>query len=328
MPYEIIRQDITKMHTDAIVSAANAKLSGGGGVDGSIRRAAGAGLAAECRAIGGCAVGDAVITGGYDLPARYVIHAVGPVWRGGHQGECALLAACWRKSLELARQNDVKSIAFPLISAGTYRFPRELALKIAIDQVSDFLMHCDMQVYIVIFDRESLNIGRRLHRDIRQFIDDVYAESHADRRIRSQMQYDALCDEAGEVCRSCAPQPSLAEMLQSLDESFSQSVLRLIDERGMTDAQCYKRANVDRKLFSKIRGDVHYRPGKRTAVALAIALELDMDQTQALLQKAGFALSRSSKFDVIIEYFIRSGNYDINEINQALFDFDQQLLGV
>lgn len=324
MPYEIIRQDITKMHTDAIVSAANADLSGGGGADGSIRRAAGAGLETECRAIGGCAVGDAVITGGYDLPARYVIHAVGPVWRGGAWGERDKLASCWRKSLELARQNDCKSIAFPLISAGSYGFPRDLALKIAIDQVSDFLMHCDMQVYIVIFDRESMNIGKRLHSDIRQFIDDVYADAHANLRNSKQLaqyEYDACCS---------APMQSesLEEMLKNLDESFSQSVLRLIDERGMTDAQCYKRANVDRKLFSKIRGDVHYRPGKRTAVALAIALELNMDQTQALLQKAGFALSRSSKFDVIIEYFIRSGNYDINEINQALFDFDQQLLGV
>lgn len=324
MPYEIIRQDITKMHTDAIVCAANAELSGGGGVDGSIRRAAGAGLEAECRAIGGCAVGDAVITGGYNLPARYVIHAVGPIWRGGMWGEREKLAACWQKSLELARQNDCRSIAFPLISAGTYGFPRDLALKIAIDQVSDFLMRCDMQVYIVIFDRESMNIGRRLHRDIRQFIDDVYADAHANlrnsRRI-SQYEYDA--------CYSAPMQSeSLEEMLKELDESFSQSVLRMIDERGMTDAQCYKRANVDRKLFSKIRGDAHYRPGKRTAVALAIALELNMDQTQALLQKAGFALSRSNKFDVIIEYFIRSGNYDINEINQALFEFDQQLLGV
>ena len=228
MPYEIIRQDITKMHTDAIVCAANAELSGGGGVDGSIRRAAGAGLEAECRAIGGCAVGDAVITGGYNLPARYVIHAVGPIWRGGMWGEREKLAACWQKSLELARQNDCRSIAFPLISAGTYGFPRDLALKIAIDQVSDFLMRCDMQVYIMIFDRESMNIGRRLHRDIRQFIDDVYADAHANlrnsRRI-PQYEYDA--------CYSAPMQSeSLEEMLKELDESFSQSVLRLIDERG------------------------------------------------------------------------------------------------
>ena len=328
MPYEIIRNDITKMRVDAIVNAANERLLGGGGVDGCIHRAAGPELLAECRRLHGCRTGDAKLTKGYNLPARYVIHTVGPVWHGGNHGEAQLLASCYRRSLEIAKEYDCKTVAFPLISSGVYGYPKAEALRIAVDTISDFLLENDMLVYIVIFDRGSLHISEKLYRNIAQYVDDNYVDAHSDdlesRRLQMNLASKSIMMDS---CDMCAPSISLEDRLMQLDESFSQMVLRKIDESGMTDAQCYKKANLDRKLFSKIRGDVLYKPSKRTAIALGIALELPRGELGDLLAKAGFALSRSNKFDVIVEYFISEGNYDLTEINEALFDFDQPLLG-
>lgn len=343
MPIQIIRNDITRVHADAIVNAANPALVPGGGVCGAIHRAAGPGLAQECKALGGCMTGRAKITKGYDLPCRYVIHAVGPVWNGGWRGEEKLLASCYQESLALAVQYQCRSIAFPLISSGIYGYPKAQALKIAADTIRDFLlaMEEDLMVSIVIFDTESYHISEKLYAGVTAFIDDYYAGSRMERdrrsRIRQEMEmHREACSAASDCAPNAAPQPflsvqcsvgSLEQALQELDESFSQMVLRKIDEKEMTDPQCYKKANLDRKLFSKIRGDIHYQPSKRTALALAIALELSLPETEILLKKAGLALSHSSKFDVIIEYFIRTGNYNLFEINQTLFDFDQMLLG-
>ena len=291
----------------------------------------------ECRTLGGCEVGKAKVTGAYRLPCKYVIHTVGPVWSGGGTGEKALLESCYRESLALAKEKKCESVAFPLISSGIFGYPKDQALKVAVDIISDFLFNNDMTVYIVIFDRASFMIGEKLFADIAEYIDDNYAEEHTDRRRelyrRNMTDYAPVYDklytaqtEAEEtVCAD--PADSLDDALNHLDESFSQMLLRKIDEKGMTDAQCYKKANIDRKLFSKIRGDVHYRPSKPTAIAFAIALELPLWETEELLKKAGFALSHSSKFDIIIEYFINRGNYNIFEINEALFAFDQSLLG-
>ena len=337
MPLEIVRNDITKMAVDAIVNAANSSLSGGGGVDGCIHRAAGEELLNECRTLGGCEVGRAKVTGAYRLPCKYVIHTVGPVWYGGSMGEKALLESCYRESLALAKEKKCESVAFPLISSGIFGYPKDQALRVAVDVISDFLFSNDMTVYIVIFDRASFTIGEKLFADIEEYIDDYYAEEHTDRRRelyrRNAPDCASVCDkfcadrtEAEEtVCAALSE--SLDDALKHPDESFSQMLLRKIDEKGMTDVQCYKKANIDRKLFSKIRGDVHYRPSKPTAIAFAIALELPLWETEELLKKAGFALSHSSKFDIIIEYFINRGNYNIFEINEALFAFDQSLLG-
>ncbi len=335
MPLQIVRNDITKMTVDAIVNAANSSLLGGGGVDGCIHRAAGKGLLNECRALGGCETGDAKITGAYKLPCKYVIHTVGPVYHGGNYGEKSLLESCYRKSLELAKEHNCESVAFPLISSGIYGYPKDMALKVAIDIISDFLLENEMSVYIVIFDKKAYQISEKLFTDIAEYIDDRYVDEHTDYR-RESMRINMppvmaveLCECQAPVCESVAmPKAvSLEDAVNQIDESFSQMLLRKIDENGMTDAQCYKRANIDRKLFSKIRGDVHYKPSKPTAIAFAIALELSLDETVDMLKKAGFALSHSNKFDIIIEYFISKGNYNIFEINEALFAFDQSLLG-
>ncbi len=353
MPLEIVRNDITKMKVDAIVNAANQTLLGGGGVDGAIHHAAGPELLAECRTLGGCETGSARITGAYRLPCRYVIHAVGPRWHGGHHGERDKLVSCYRTSLELAKANKCETVAFPLISSGIYGYPKDKALKVAIDTISDFLFENEMTVYLVIFDKAAYQISEKLFKDIAEYIDDHYVEEHTDLR-REQMRSlylgdAALFDSVPQATVPAAPivqaqpgapaasivqaQPgapaasSLDEAIRMIDESFSEMLLRKIDERGITDAQCYKKANIDRKLFSKIRSDKLYKPSKPTVLAFAIALELPLGETQEMLMKAGFALSHSNKFDIIVEFFISQGNYNIFEINEALFAFDQNLLG-
>lgn len=344
MPIQIVRNDITKMQVDAIVNAANNTLLGGGGVDGCIHRAAGKGLLEECKTLGGCETGQAKITKGYNLPCKYVIHTVGPIWHGGNAGEKALLESCYRSSLELAKAYGCETVAFPLISAGVYRYPKAQALQVAVDMITSFLIENDMLVYIVIFDKTSFQIGEKLFSDIASYIDDKYVETNfefihtrTDESGQSVLlgETNILPAESEPVaisapCYPTASAPkaaSLQDMVDQIDESFSQMLLRKIDEKGMTDAQCYKKANVDRKLFSKIRSDIHYRPRKTTAIAFAVALELDLDETKDMLMKAGFALSHSNKFDIIIEYFISHKNYNIFEINEALFAFDQSLLG-
>ena len=337
MPLKIVRNDITKMKVDAIVNAANESLLGGGGVDGAIHRAAGEGLLAECRTLGGCKTGEARITGGYNLPAKYVIHTVGPIYRGGNHKEEALLESAYRESLMLARAHGCESVAFPLISSGAYGYPKDEALEVAVRTIGEFLFENDMTVYLVIFDRASFSIGEELFSDISEYIDDRYAELH---EVRRQRSIDFVCSappppprsrkkNAVEECESVpfSLDTDLDYALRRLDESFSEMLLRKIDESGMTDAECYKKANIDRKLFSKIRSDSHYRPSKPTVIAFAIALRLDLYETSEMLKKAGFALSHSNKFDIIIEYFIKKRIYDIFKINEALFAFDQSLLG-
>ena len=345
MPLRIVRNDITKMNVDAIVNAAKASLLGGGGVDGCIHRAAGPELLAECRTLGGCKTGDARITKAYRLPCKYVIHTVGPVWNGGGFGEEALLASCYRTSLALAKEHGCETVAFPLISSGSFGYPKDRALRTAVNSIGEFLRENDMTVYLVIFDRKAYQIGGALFTDIAAYIDDHYVEEHTDlrreslrwmspslrppipRRGKAAETLAAPVAEDGAKALSVSPAGGLDELLAHLDAGFSETLLRLIDRSGRKDSEIYKRANVDRKLFSKIRGNPGYKPSKATALAFAIALELDLEETKDLIARAGYALSASSKFDVIIEYFIARGKYDIFEINEALFAFDQSLLG-
>ncbi len=329
MPLTIIRQDITKMPVDAIVNAANPSLLGGGGVDGAIHRAAGPQLRLACQKLGGCPTGQAKITKGFGLPCRYVIHTVGPVWRGGSFGEKDALTSCYLTSLQLALRAHCKTVAFPLISAGAYGYPKDQALRVAVDTIGRFLLTHELTVFLVVFDKAAYRISQETYCDIQSFIDDRFVESHQDSRA-GQWQRGEAADFMGFSMAAPAfstPPVSLEDAVSQLDESFTDMLLRKIDEKGMTDAQCYKKANLDRKLFSKIRKNRQYHPSKPTALALAVALELSLSETKELLQKAGFALSHSQKFDLIVEYFIQKGCYDIFAINEALFAFDQSLLG-
>ncbi len=342
MPLEIVRNDITQMAVDAIVNAAKESLLGGGGVDGCIHRAAGPELLAACKTLGGCKTGDAKVTKAYRLPCKYVIHTVGPVWNGGQYGEKEKLASCYRTSLALAKALGCETVAFPLISSGIYGYPKDQALRVAVDTIGEFLMEHDMTVYIVIFDRAAYQISGKLFANIAAYIDDHYVDEHTDSHRERLRRLSRLESKATKVCEDaasdfmaapCAPMAmrvagtSLDDMLGELDAGFSETLLKLIDRTGKKDSEIYKKANIDRKLFSKIRNNPAYKPSKTTAIAFAIALELDLEETRDFIARAGFALSHSNKFDVIIEYFIKQKNYDIFEINEALFAFDQSLLG-
>lgn len=337
MPLEIVRNDITKMPVDAIVNAAKESLLGGGGVDGCIHRAAGPELLAECRTLGGCKTGDAKLTKAYHLPCKYVIHTVGPVWHSGEHGEREKLASCYRTSLALAKEHGCETVAFPLISSGVYGYPKDQALRVAVNTIGEFLMENDMTVYIVIFDRAAYQISGKLFSDIAEYIDDHYVDEHTDSRRerlyrlkRLEMEESLVCEKSAAPCAPMAVGAvscGLDDLLNDLDAGFSETLLKLIGRTGKKDSEIYKKANVDRKLFSKIRNNPDYKPSKTTAIAFAIALELDLEETKDFIARAGFALSHSNKFDVIIEYFIKQKKYDIFEINEALFAFDQSLLG-
>ncbi len=339
MPLQIIRQDITKMAVDAIVNPSNRRLRPGGGIDAAIHQAAGEGLLLDCIALGGCPLGEARITKGHNLSCKYVIHTAGPMWEGGECGEKELLESCYKECLKLAVKYGVETIAIPLISSGLYGYPKDKVLKLAIQIISEFLFENEMLVYLVVFDKKAYEFSEKLFKDITSYIDDNYVAEHSDcfsdctPYMSQRSAYNPGVARWNAPVTSCIPKESISEKsdldskLKELDESFSQMLLRKIDEKGMTDTECYKKANINRKLFSKIRSDVNYRPSKPTVIAFAISLELSLKETEEMLRKAGFALSHSNKFDVIIEYFISNGIYDVFEINETLFTFDQNLLG-
>lgn len=340
MPFSIVRNDIARVRADVLVNAANERLAAGGGVCGAIFDGAGASkMAAACAQVGHCPTGSAATTPGFDLPCRWVVHAVGPIWRGGTHGERNLLRSCYRSVFAEVVRLGATSVAFPLISAGIFGYPVREALDVARAEASAFLDgHPDVEVTLVVFTRDVVAQGVALLGELREYVDDAYVERSPHLYDRSAELRELRAPEAHPfVAASLAvpapaaggpvPPDELAERLAHLDASFSEVLLALIDERGLTDAQVYRRANLSRQLFSKIRSKPDYRPSKPTAVALALALGLTLPQTQELLAHAGLTLSRSSKFDVIVEFYLARGVHDVMTVNEALFAFDQPLLG-
>ena len=373
MSFQIIRNDITKVKADAIVNTANPEPVFASGTDSAVYHAAGeALLLAERRKIGHIEPGEAAVTDAFALPAHFIIHTVGPSWIDGKHEEFLLLASCYRKSLLLARQLGCRSIAFPLISTGVYGFPKDKALSIALREISTFLEDSEMEVTLVVFDRQSFDLSASLVKAVSQYIDQNYVdersseeycfgslreeglvrESARRRSLSRRKRKEELSGEgsvgnllpsskeasshpqASSPAKASSPpeafsskKRSLQDVMSHVGENFQTCLLRLIDERGLTDAQVYKRANIDRKLFSKIRCNPSYTPGRKTAIALAIALELNLDETTDLLRRAGIALSPGSRFDLIIRYCLENGIYDIMTINALLFDYDQPQLG-
>lgn len=329
MPFEIVRNDIVNMKVDAIVNTANPRPIIGAGTDKAVHDKAGARLLLARKEIGNIAVGEAAITPAFDLDANYVIHTAGPIWKDGRSGEEDLLASCFRNSLGIAKKKACESIAFPLISTGSYGFPKPLALQIAVREISSFLMENEMQVYLVVFEKQSFELSEKLFKSVSSYIDANYVSDkmnleYGTSKVRRRNYEDILLHESSYEITS--KMPNLDGMLNNLDRGFSETLLDLIDRTGKKDSEIYKKANVDRKLFSKIRNNVNYKPSKATALAFAIALELSMDETDDLLARAGIALSQSNKFDVIVRYFIENKKYDIFELNSVLFEFDQPLI--
>ena len=342
MPLQILRQDITKMRVDAIVNTTNEEMIGYSGVDLAIHTIAGAELDAECAKLAPLGLGQAKLSGAYGLPCKCVIHTSGPVWRGGLVGESIILRSCYIESLKLAVKSGCRSVAFPLISSGVYGYPKDQVLKFAIQTITEFLFDHELTVYLCVFDKESYSFSQKLFSDIQEFINDEYVDEHdedfyenfddsIDEMPMAKCIQAPMCADAMMPCKretSSDAGKSLREYMKQMDRSFQEMLFDLIDESGMTDVECYKKANVDKRTFSKIKSNKDYKPSKQTVIAFAISLQLDMDTTQELLATAGFTLSRSKVFDKIIRYFIHNSNYDIFEINEALFEFDQQLLGV
>lgn len=364
MPFKIVRNDITKVKADAIVNTANPKPIFASGTDSAIYHAAGEiELLTERKKIGDIAPGNVAVTPAFHMDARYIIHTVGPVWIDGKHGEEQTLFSCYDKSLQKALELGCKSIAFPLISTGVYGFPKDLALQIAISVISSFLMKNDMLISLVVFDRKAFELSGNLFQGVDTFIDENYvrekkAKEYSRRYERSErgdsnrrfrdvpeeeiyryqeeeklQTYKYQVEKQSEPLADMnTPMPSMVggnldDLMNHVGETFQQRLLRFIDERDLSDTSVYKKANIDRKLFSKIRCNEDYKPKKKTAVALAIALELDIDDMKDLLARAEIALSPSNKFDLIIEYFISHKEYNVYKINLALFQHNQPILG-
>ena len=356
MPFEIVRNDIVNMQVDAVVNTANPNPVIGSGVDSGIHKKAGHELLTARQKIGCIDFGDAVITSGFGLDAKYVIHTVGPIWVDGNHEEEKILSSCYRKSLALAKKQGCESIAFPLIATGNYGLPKPRALQIAVREISSFLLENEMQIYLVVFGKEAFALSEKLFKSVSSYIDEnyirsktldeygpenTYAARFERRRIRERLERSNRIHEdmyPSQALEECLAMPAMApapmdsddwgQLLKDLDAGFSETLLKLIDRSGKKDSEIYKKANVDRKLFSKIRNNMDYKPSKTTALAFAFALELDVDETKDFIGRAGFALSHSSKFDVIVEYFLVNRNYNVFELNEVLFAFDQPLIGV
>ena len=356
MPFQIIRNDITKVKADAIVNTANPDPEVGGGTDTAIYQAAGWDeLLEERKKIGPIEPGHTEYTPAFRLNAKYIFHTVGIFWIDGKHQERQNLRACYRSALSLAAKLSCESIAFPLLASGSYGYPKEVALDIARVEIEKFLRKHEMKVILVVFDRKAFELSRNLVGGIEEYIDEHSVRKLDEEEYRVDRYYErlwraALDDDPRASARKnlnrrpesdstvtelrsyiLPPEPkqkkSLNEILEDTGKTFQQKLFCLIDEKGLDDVDVYKRANMTRQTFSKIRSNAAYKPKKKTAVALAIALQLDMEETEDLLMRAGFALSTSSKFDLIISYFIDNQDYDTYKINCALFDYGQPILG-
>ena len=342
MPFEIVRNDITHMQVDAIVNAASRLPRVNAGVDAAIHQKAGPALLAARKEIGYIQPGTAAITPAFNLDAKYVIHAATPFWAGGLRSEVMCLRQAYDMCLDLAVKHNCDSIAFPLLAAGNHGFPQNKALQVAISAFSEFLMDHEMQIYLVVFGQDSLQASEKLFQNIRCYIDENYVAEyeletyggvHEDRR-RKRYQLQPL-DEKQEACMAmpCVPMPreksalSLDEFIKKKDAGFTETLLKLIKQKGLKNSVVYKKANISKQHFSKLINDPDAKPSKQTAIALALALELDLEGTRDLIGRAGYALTNSNTFDLIIRYFIEHKQYNVIEINIALYEFDQSLLG-
>ncbi len=339
MPFKIIRNDITKMRVDAIVNTANAEPVFESGTDRAVYLAAGPDkLLKARRKIGVLEEGDTAVTPGFQLPAKYIIHAVSPIYIDGGCGEEEKLRKCYKGSLELAKAKRCKSIAFPLIATGSFGYPRDKGMKIALQEIQNFLLAHDMMVYLVVFDEDSVRVSGQLFDEIESYVDAHYVGR---RMIEEYAAFDSALQDTAEIPplppilpkaptmrsasemsrREAAPARSLQELVNNVGETFQQRLLRLIAEKGMTTVEAYKAAYKDKKFFYKISKNVNYQPTKHTVYAFALALKLSLDETKDLLASAGLAISQSSRFDIIMQYVFEHEIYDFYTIDCILYDF-------
>ena len=351
MPFTIVRNDITNMHVDAIVNTANPRPVIGSGTDTAIHEKAGPRLLLAREQIGDIPRGSAAITPAFDLPTKYVIHAVGPAWYGGQHNEESILRSAYDNALRLAVENHCESIAFPLMSSGNYGFPKDRALSVAIGAFSDFLMEHEMQITLVVFNKEAFVLSQQLMHRVESYIDEHYIEKKMAEEYRKnefrrrRMEFEeSVCEStvhfSREPCNTCeitqpltAPLPQFAPIGKSLEdrlkehsETFTQALRRIMMEQNLSGPDVYKRVFMDKKTFNKIINDTQHQPSKRSALQLAIALRLNLDEARDFIGKAGYAFSPSNRFDVVLSYMIENKNYNIIEIDAVLFEFTETTL--
>lgn len=343
MPFKIVRNDITKMKVDAIVNTANSAPIYSDGVDTAVYEAAGVEeLLAERRKIGFMEHGEVAITPGFQLPAKYIIHAVSPFYIDGQSGEEQLLCSCYSKSLQLAYENHCESIAFPLIATGSFGYPKEEGMRIALDEINAFLLGHEMLIYLVVFDTQSTKLGHKLYPDLEAYIDQNYVSDQTEREYGDRSIFlgdECLEEDAGRLAGNLPvekllssesvpddeafweeKESALKERMKHLSDTFQQYLLYLIEQKGMTNAEVYNRAFITKQLFSKIKQNPYYHPDKVTALRLCVGAKLNLDETKDLLARAGYALSPCDRRDIIFSYFIEKEVYDIVDIDIALED--------
>lgn len=314
MSFNIIEGDITKLDVDAIVNAANSSLLGGGGVDGAIHKAAGEKLLEECRGLGGCKTGDAKLTKGYNLLAKYVIHTVGPIWRSGEYGEEKLLRNCYKNSLKIAKDKNLKSIAFPLISSGVYGYPMAGAIDVAISEIKKFLNKNDMKIILVIFNRESFVIpNTSLRKEISNILNKENKES-----VNKGSVNKASIDKESIDKDAINNKPT---------NNFYEDLIDLTEEKSISLNELYKKANIDEAELEKIESNNEYYPSKNILLSFVIAFKFSLKEMETLLEKYGYKISYDKRYDLIIKYFVENRRYDIFEINTVLFAYKENLLG-
>ena len=428
MPFKIVRNDITKMNTEAIVNTANEYPVAGPGCDSAVYKAAGYEelLAYRTEKIGVIPEGEVFITPGFALSAKYIIHAVSPLYISGDEGEEEKLRSCYRKSLALAKEQGIRSIAFPLISTGSFGYPKEEGLRIALDEINAFLLGNEMEIYLVVFGEDTTALGTKLYPDLEAYIDRNYVDEklveeygapyfdgngtngtidrrrpdhlpgsvgsygmHAApgapgaynaaapsyaappmperekpsrresifRRRRRRKEEEVSIREAysvgqafeEDVCEASYEAPEvkepeaqeapskfdttelpdvlefaeaheskLEERMRHLSDTFSEYLMYLIGEKHLKNADVYKRAIIDRKVFSKIKNNPDYHPQKLTALCLCVGAMLNLDESKDLLARAGYALSPCDKTDIIFSYFIENEIYDMIELDIQL----------
>lgn len=339
MPIRITDKGISELACDVSVDQVNSEACT------AMRNAAGPRYRAACEKYKNVSVGSVYFVSGFALKSKYIAGIAAPVWRGGMFGEWELLASCYTAILDAAVSRRCKSVAFPLLSSGACGFPSDKLMSTATEAINRYLKEHDLDVYISVPRKNEYSVADGIIGDISGFINKARAQADAGLRSDADFAFTspggnaslyssssgALFDTHAGYDINADPSstaPGLADMLKKMDRGFADTLFYYIDKKGISDIECYKRANVDKKTFSKIKCNSSYKPSKVTAVSFAIALHLNLSETGHLLNTVGMSLSRSSVFDVIIEYFITTGNYEtIHDVNQTLYQFDQVLLG-
>ncbi len=329
MALKIIRNDITKMSTDAIVNTANNQVMVGTGCDRAVYEATGYDKLLSYRAeqIGRVEEGEVFITPGFDLPAKFIIHAVSPRFKGGDSGEEEKLRSCYRKSLRLAKEHNIKSIAFPLIATGGFEYPKEKGIRIALDEINDFLLSNEMMVYLVVFDEKSTALGERLYPDLKVYIDKNYVRERQVKEYKKTATFMPAAAATIGLPFSLASmfdeqhEKKLKERVSHISDSFSEYFLHILESRHMKSSDVYNRACVNKRTFSKIRTNRDYHPDKATVLCLCVGACLNLDESKDLMARAGYALSPGDKRDVIFSYFIENEIYDVIGIDMVMEEY-------